>query len=354
MANLSQITRDMINRTIKDQVYRRMGFLDELMSRDRIITSGGLTIGGIADYGEVDDLAQSYVMNQQMTDGEKTTLVKPTWNWKYTQMPLKYGGDVEIQNINAGNEEQLVDLATYLAKKAQRGIKIKLEKMIANGGGTTTTDYNDTGVNFQSLIHALKHTTTSENYGALARSGTSGVRNWWQGADQGNGADTQLLPTIAEGTGFTSYQGTATTLSIATLRKLIIPVQHNIQAKKDLMVIACPTLYNKLKAECQAQMIYQGSTETANVGFNKMFIDGHQIVDWDYLEESSTMKTWLFILNLETWELHFNKARNFKMTPFKWAGELPNGMDYYLARILLAGNLICNQPNANLWLSNVS
>lgn len=94
--------------------------------------------------------------------------------------------------------------------------------------------------------------------------------------------------------------------------------------------------------------------DTANVGFNKMFIDGHQIVDADYLEGNSTTNKWVFLLNMETWELHFNKARNFKMTPFKWQAENINGTDTYLSRLLVCGNLICKQPNANMWLSNVS
>jgi len=142
--------------------------------------------------------------------------------------------------------------------------------------------------------------------------------------------------------------------TIANLRACIINVQHSIENKDDLMVVVCPTLFNQFKAECQAQMMYQGATDTAKVGFQKMFIDGHQIADWDYLETSSTMKVWMFLLNLETWELHFNKARNFRMLPFKYAGELPDGHDFYLSRILLAGNLCCWQPDANMLKRNMS
>jgi len=347
--NLSTVTRDLINRSMVYEVYRRMAFTDELVKRDRVIVQGGKTIGRLVDYAEVDDLAQAYSMNETLTDGEKTMIQEPKFNWKYVQLPLKYGGDMEVQNINAAKEEQLVNLAEYLSKKSIRGLRIKLETMIANAGSTTTTDYNDTGKNFNSMVHALKHVTTAENYGGLSRGMTAGTRNWWQGNDSST-----IVQTVAEETTVSSVQGTAMSLTIANLRSMIIPVQHSIEKKKDLMVVMCPTLFNQLKAEAHASMMYEGAKDTADVGFNKMYIDGHQIVDWDYLETSSTMKTWLFILNLETWTLNLSKARNFKMTPFKWAGELPNGADFYLARLLLAGNLCCWQPNANLMKTNIS
>ena len=353
--NLATVTRDLIDRTVHEQVYRRMAFFDELKSREQIVTGGGKTIGGLADYAEMDDLAQAYDTNDTLTDSEKTFMDQPSWLWKKIQMPIRYDADVEIQNSNAGREEQLVDLAAYLAKKAMRGIRLKLEQMAANftaqaTATTTTALFNDTGKNFQSIIHALKHVTTAENYGNLSRGITLGKRNWWQGADAAT-----LMQYVAEGTAPTaSVQSTATYMNIGNLRTWWKQVQFSINAKEDLMTIMCPTLFNKLKAECQAQMIYQNATDTAKVGFNKMFIDGHPIADWDLLETHATSKLWVFILNLTTWKLHLNKARNFKMTPFKWAGELPNGKDYYLARILLAGNLCCYQPNSNLFLSNVS
>lgn len=350
--NLSTITRDLVSRTVHAQVYRRLAFLDELDKRTRIITHGGKTITSIADYAEVDDLAQAYAIDEQLTDGEKTTLIKPSWKWKKVQIPIKYDGDVEIQNINAGKEEQLVDLAEYLAKKAMRGMRIKLERMLAQDGTATfDADYNDDGKNFQSLVHGLLHedTATTGKYGTLARDISAGLRNWWQGADPGS-----IFQNIAEGTAASSTQGTAVNLDMANIRKWIIPVQHSIEKKKDLMLIMCPTLFNKFKAELQSYMMYEGATDTADVGFNKMYFDGHQFVDWDYLETSATMKKWVFVLNLATWELHYNSARNFKMTPFKWCGDLPGGFDYYLARILLAGNCFTNQPNANMFLTNVT
>ena len=120
------------------------------------------------------------------------------------------------------------------------------------------------------------------------------------------------------------------------------------------MWVMCTSLFNKLKAECQANMIYQGATDTANIGFQKMYIDGMNIVDWAYLETNTTMDNWVFGLNMDTWEFHISPARNFKLTPFEWAGKYPNGQDKYLARLLLAGNCFTKRPSGNMWLSAVS
>ena len=343
-ADLALVTRELMIKSMINEVYLRMPFIEELQKRNQIITKGGLTIDRIVDKEEIDDLAQSYTMKETLTDGAKDTLAKPSFNWKYVQLPLKYDGEVEIQNLNAGSEEQIYDLAEHLAKKGQRGIKLKLQTMLFNNGSTNTTDYNDSGKNFQSLVNALKHDDT---YGGLTRtagSSAAGTNDWWQGADP-NGFFGQIA---------SSSQNTAANLTISNLRKWVIPVQQYMEAKEDLMVLMCPTLFNKLKAECESKMVYYPAKDTGNVGFNKMYIDGHQIVDVPYLEQTSTTKRWVFILNLPTWELRINPARNFKVTDFEWQGNKANGFDFYLSRILLAGNFMTWQPNANMFLSNIS
>jgi hypothetical protein len=350
--NLETVTRDLFVGGVEDEVYTRIAFTEELLKRKQITTKGGKNITKAIDYAEVDSLAQAYSSNEPLTDGEKTSLIAPAFGWKKVQLPMKYDGDVEIQNLTANDTEQMVDIGEYIVNKAHRGMKLKLNSMLFNGGAcTTATGYNDSGKNFQSLIHALLHedTATTGTYGGIARDASAGLRNWYQGA-----CPSQIVSTVAEGTALTvTAQSTETPLTIANLRKWIIPVQHHMKAKKDIMVIMCPSLFNRLKAECQAQMVYKEDGDTANVGFNKMYIDNHQIVDCDYLETNAAMKKWVFLLNMDTWEIRINSARNFKQTAFKWCGDLPNGVDYYLARILLAGNCITWNPAANMFLSNV-
>jgi hypothetical protein len=344
--NLYNLTRDLIEKSLTNEVYLRTGFLDELNKRKRI-TVGGRSLQFPVIKDTMESLAQAYTMKEPLTSTQKSITEIASWGWKYVQLPIEYDGDVEVQNLNAASEEKIYDIGEMLAQQALYGINLKMQSMMFAGGAAPSAAYGDSGKNFQSIPNALNH---DETYGGLTRTlanASAGVNDWFQSADPAAGAWFGSTLTA-------SAQDTATTMTIANLRQWTIKVQRFMKAKGDVMWVMCPTLFNKLKAECQAQMTYQGATDTAKVGFNKMYIDGMQIVDADYLEGNATTDNWVFGLNLETWELHYNKARNFKMTPFKWQGENINGTDMYLSRLLLAGNLICKQPNANIFLSNVS
>lgn len=346
MSDLTEATRELFVRSLKKEVFLRIPFYEELSKRSLIKFRGGKYIERLTDMDEMDDLAQAYTTNETLTDESKDMLAKPRFQWKKFQIPVRYSGDWEIQNAGAGNEEQLLDLVNFLVTKAQRAARLKMMKNAFNGG--TTTGRSDGGKEFQSLVSALDHDVT---YGTLTRTHSSNTRNWWQGADPGG---------LTSST--TSAQGTATNLTISNIRKWIseTSVAHYMEAKSDLMILMCPTLFNKLRAEMESKAIYNTdlnkalANDTANVGFNKMILDGHQVVDVQYLQESSTTRTWLFIINLNDWELRISTARNFKMTEFKWQGQNTNGVDYFLSRILVAGNLVCWKPNGSLWLSNVS
>jgi hypothetical protein len=345
--NLYNLTKDLIEKSLTNEVYLRTAFLDELNKRKRI-TAGGRTLQFPVIKDTLESLAQAYSMKEPLTSSQKSITEIATWDWKYVQLPIEYDGDVEIQNLSAASEEKIYDIAEMLAEQALYGINLKMQTMIFAAGAAPATAYGDSGKNFQSIPNALNH---DETYGKLTRllvNGAAGTNDWFQSADPAAGAWFGSTVLTA------STQDTAANLTIANLRAWIIKVQRFCKKKSDIMVTMCPTLFNKLKAECQAQMIYQGAKDTADVGFNKMFIDGHQIVDADYLETTAVSRAWVFLLNLETWELHINKARNFKMTPFKWQAENINGTDTYLSRLLLCGNLICRQPNANMFLSSVT
>lgn len=119
------------------------------------------------------------------------------------------------------------------------------------------------------------------------------------------------------------------------------------------MICMCPTLWNKLRNEFEAHLVYQPGKKQSQ-GIKSMMFDGHEIVSVPYLQRSSTMKTWLFILNLRHFELRIHTRRNFKFTGFKWQGDQSNGYDYYLGRIMLQGNFVCWKPKSSMWLSAVS
>jgi hypothetical protein len=274
------------------------------------------------------------------------TLEKPRFTWKKYQFPLKYDVDEWSQNHPSG-DTQLLDLADFLTKKGQRGVKLALQKMIYNINPTTGAG-SETGVAdgskfFQSLLSALDHDVT---YGTLTRTISTDTNTWWQGADP------------AGPTWTSSSQGTATNISIANLRKWIIPVQYYLEQPQDLYVVMCPTLWNKLRAEMESHQIYQADGESMKYGIQKMWLDGHQIVADPFLEVTpsgvTSTKNWVFLLNMADWELRIHTKRNFLVTDFKWQGENSKGYDYWLARIMLMGNMCCWKPNGSMWLNEVS
>jgi len=347
MSDLTEATRELFVRSLKKEVFLRMPFYEELEKRNLITFKGGKYIERLADMDEMDDLAQAYTTNETLTDEAKDMLAKPRFLWKKFQIPVRYDGDWEIQNENAGTEEQLLDLVPFLVKKAQRAARLKMMKNTFNAASTTPR--TDGGKEFQSLISALNHDNT---YGTLSRTLSSNTRNWWQGAD----------PAGLTAGGISSSQDTATNLTISNIRKWIneTSVAHYMEAKSDLMIVMCPTLFNKLRAEMESKAIYNTdlnraiANDTANVGFNKMILDGHSVVDVPFLQESATTRKWVFILNMNDWELRISTARNFKMTEFFDQKKIAGGSDFKLARIMFKGNLVCWHPNGQLYYANVT
>lgn len=342
MANdLSNATRELHIRSLVDQVFYQVPVLEELQRRHQITHTGGKYIDRLVDTAEIDDQGQDYTENEPLTDAKKDTLEKPLFYWKTSQLPLRYGVNEELQNVEAMQEEQLLDLSAHLVKKGHRGVKIRLNKQIFNDASTTAV--LDSGKKFLSFISALNHDSA---YGGLTRTLSTGTNSWWQGADPSG-----LLESTT-----TSTQDTAYNLTLFNLRKWIneTNVAHNMESEDDLYICMCPTLWDKLAAEMESRLGGYKASDYQRQGIRKMDFDGHQIVSVPYLQKSTTTKTWLFILNMKHWELRIHKSRNFKMTDFKWQGDQTNGYDFWLARILWQGNFVCWRPNSSMWLSNVS
>lgn len=343
MSDLTEATRELFVRSLKNQVYMQTPVLEEMLKRNKITVSGGTDIRRLVDTAEVTDVAQLYTTTTPLTNEPSNTLAKPYFTWRKMQVPMEYDADIELQNAGAGSEEQLLDLVQHITKKAQRAARLKLEQMIFNTGSTTGVADGTTSA-FQSLVSALDHDVT---YGTLSRSLSANIRDWWQGADP-----TGLTSGIT-----TSSQATAYSMTISNLRKWIYEtdVAHHMESPTDLYIVMCPTLFNKIRAEAESKLIYK-EVPSGNVkqSVKKFELDDHTIVSSPYLQTTSTMKTWVFILNLNDWELRLHSKRNFKVTPWEWQGKMANGYDFWLARIMVVGNLMCWKPNGSMWLSNVT
>jgi hypothetical protein len=295
----------------------------------------------LTDTEDIDDLVQTYEVNDALTDERKTTLDKPRFLWRKSQLPLRYDADEELENVGGDNIVQLLNLATHLVKKGHRGMKKWFEKQMFNNGSTTPVADGDRS-NWQSLISALNHDTP---YGNLARSYSAGTRDEWQGADPAG-----LSESISSSSQDTSY-----TLTKGNLKKWIneTDVADSMESPDDLMICMCPTLWDKLAAEMEAHSMYKAGKKQSQ-GITSMMYDGHEIVSVPYLQRTAVMRTWLFIVNLRYFELRIHTKRNMRLTSWKWQGEQTNGYDFYLSRIMLQGNFVCWKPKSSIWLSAVS
>ena len=335
-------TRTIFDRSLKKQVFIETPFFNELEKRNKITTGGGKSIDRLVDMDEMDDQTQYYDENTALTDGKKNFLARPDFDWKLVQTPMTYGVDEQIQNVDSGNEEQLLDLAEHLAKKGIRGMRLSLMKAAWNNGTTTPTESSNTK-SFQSIVSALDFDNT---YGGITRTGATGVNNYWQGGMVG-------AVGTPEGTAITDTNATAYSLSIDQWRTWLIPLEHRAENIADLVTYMPASLFNKFRAEAEARILYR-SGDPQRQGFEDMFVDGKKIVKVPYLEETAITKKWVSIINHNDWEMRIHRARNFDMTPFVWQGDRANGFDKWLGRIMVAGNIMCWKPNGSIWLNNVS
>lgn len=355
-SNLQASTRELWIRTIKSQVFMKMPLLARLLLSRRVSWKGGKFITRPVDKAEMDDQAQAYLPSEPLTTGRKTMLETPYANWKYLQVPVVY--DVEEELQNDGGEPEVFDLTQFLVKKAQRATRIKLYRMMydevaLDSGGDpdlqddAATAYTfDNGRNFCGIRQALCHDHT---YMHVTRT-TSTVNKWWQGASIGEN--------------YTDHD-TARTASINTFRLAVSAAQrYEVTSPGDYLCIVGPTIFLALKSELESRHIYQrDGSPLAKYGFNTMMIDGIEVVEdpWltstFYLEGTSTTlaaEKWMFLLNVQDWELRLHPKRAFAFTGFNWQGDRANGYDEWLARVMLAGNFCCWRPNGSIYLNNVS
>ena len=338
--DLDKATRELFVQGLVDEVYMRTPIIEELKRRNQLTHTAGKYIERLIDTDTIEDQIQEYGTNDALTDEKKTTLEKPRFTWRKAQCPLRYDADEELENIGGGPDITLLNLAEHLVQQGFTGFKRWWEMKMFNSG--STTGVADGSTSFQSLVSALDHDTT---YGTIARSFSGGTNDYWQGADPAG-----LNETVT-----TSSQGTAYTLTKGNLQKWIneTSVADCMESPEDLMIVMCPTLWDKLAAEMEAHSMYKAGSKQSQ-GITSMIFNGHEVVSVPYLQRSSTMKTWLFILNLKWFELRIHSKRNERLTPWKWQGEQSGGYDFMLARILLQGNFVCWKPKSSMWLSNVS
>ncbi|KPJ70372.1 MAG: hypothetical protein AMS14_10840, partial [Planctomycetes bacterium DG_20] len=275
-----------------------------------------------------EDDAQFYGPTDPLTTTSRTLTDKPKWGWKYMQMPVTYDVETKLQNDTGDSEVAPLKLVQLIVKQANEGCRRRFQKAFYD---TATTD---AGTSIQSVVTGIDHART---YGTLVT--TSSAKTWWNGAS--------LDDTFTD-------RNTAYAASIANFRKVKTRILRYQSGNPALMAICSEEIFDKLKAQVEARHIYtRDGSRLAKYGFETFMIDGVEVVQDSWLSLNSKANYFL-MLTLDSWELRIHPMRSFTMTDFVWQGDRDGGRDEWLSRILIAGNNVCWQPNANYWGSNWS
>ena len=338
-ADISALTREAMIKSVGKGIFLNMALPAKLIAERRVSVEGGTVIKRPVDtVDDMTDVGQAYLINEPMTVSRKTYLQSPYFNWKFAQVDMTYTAEEKFMNAG-GSDTKVADFVKWLVNKGQRRARLHLLKQIyaANSGTSDAT------AEFQGIADALTHDAT---YGHLARS-TTATNVWWQGASVGQ-----------------SYtdQGTALACTIENFRLMYGAILLNGGDRSKLLAITGQTNYFNLRRQAEMQMksVEPGPLAKYGAGYDSMMIDGIEIVSEPYLENArfnssyATTKKYFYILNLSDWELRLHPERAFSMTEFFWQGNINNGQDEYLARIMLMGNLVCWRPAGSILRTNVS
>jgi len=332
-ADLDATTRAMWQKTRVPQVLLRMPLYAKLLDRNRRSWSRGDKYVFTADYQETDSVGQWYGKGTGLTAGRAVSLTKPWFLPKFGNIPVR--ADMEEMLLNGSGEETVINLSEYLVKKAQRAARILLYKAAYAAAST------DTSTGFQSIVQALNHDAT---YAHTTRA-TTVTNKWFQGAS--------LDDTFAD-------QDTARTCDVSLVRAMYSKIMKYVEDPADVILICGDTNYLTLKAEVSASTKTTKQGTMAKYGFASFMIDDQIEVVQDYflsaaeLPAETTPQKWMFMLNVDHWHLMLHPERSFALKPFRWQGEMTNGADEWLGRVLIAGNLACDHPASSMWLSNVT
>jgi len=331
-ADLNATSRELWDKTIKDQVLLRIPLLAKLFDMRQIKFDDGTRLAWSVDTAEIDDLAQDYGTGDAMTAGRKKTLTKPWLNWKKMQVPILL--DEEEMNENGGSNS-IVDLSAFIVKKGQRAARIALCRRLYASASS------DSGDAIQGVYQALIQATTT--YAHVTRSTT--VNTWFQSASV-NGAWTD--------------QATAAAMSVSLMRSMVMAMSRYGDAdRRNFLFTMGENNYLTLKAQVQASVHLINPGPLVKYGFDTFMLDGNvEIVCDTYLSDTildeTTPQQWVFGFNAEDWKLWLFRKRAFNLTPFVWQGQMANQPDAWLARVLLKGNLAALKPNGSIMRTAIS
>jgi len=333
-------TREYFFGTLIDQVFDRIPLIYKLRRMKRVIVRGGRELKWPVSYGK-NTQSQIYEPGDPLYASTETKRTLATAGWTYMTIPIMY--DVEDEVANDGNEV-ITDTIKAEVSSAQESFMDQLSQTFYGNYGvldSTTVSAPTTGKPY-SIPSALWFYTNGgtgatnfdgglDTYGGITR---SAVGDWWLGNT---------------GTAPTHYAQTEVDVSPETWDYAVLSCMKKRGSRSNLLAVCGPTLWAKWKSWARTEN--RGNEQKgmlAKVGFTAFTIDDIELVLDDNCPDN-----YFYMLDLSTWKWFINARRNFKMTPFVWQAQTANGADEYLARILLAHNLVCTKPCNNYFTANM-
>lgn len=336
MSNITAFTRELWEKTVYEEIMLKHILITMLLERNQVLTAG-TAIKITVDFAELDSLVQEYSENEPLTSSKKTTAETAQWYPKFAQLPVEISGKDWRTNANGG-DGRIIPLVQNTVEKAQRGMRVFLNT-VTYRAAAAARDADIPGI--QGLNDALTHDI---QYGGLARTVGSDIRDWWQGASLGD---------------IWTDQATAMPPSISNIRAMYDKVSM-FAHKADVIVITSDTQYRELQSQVDGRQSYKPEGMHAKLGFTSFEIDGIEVFSEPWLNTNlnsakATTVKYMYMLHLKDWTFHVDAERGLGfMKDFKHQAEVQGGTDTYLARLMLRANFVCKQPNANMFKSNVT
>lgn len=329
--DLSIVTRDAFVASFRDQVSLRIPLLAALESKSRVRFEGGLSINFPVIKATGESLGQMYANSETGLDANsKSYLDKAKFEWKRGQLPALVNAEDYIENVEAASPNKILDLVELVVKQVQGGARLML-----NTQAHATTAAGDSGTNFQSVPEAAGHSRT---YGTITSS--TSANTWWNGASL-DGTWTDSAGTIG--------------ISEDTIRRMKYCCTRygDMDPRASYMLFLPEAGYSKAIGIASAKQAIQPGSLKVKYGIESVELYGVEMVMDSYMTNNS-MTTHALMISPETFELRLHPKRAFTMGDFVYQGDRAGGTDQFLARCLVWGNLVCKQPNANMYRSAIS
>ena len=329
--NIIATTREWWDKTVEEECWMTVLLTNLLIQRKQVKFQAGTAYKMTVELATMESLAQAYDANDGLNAGANNLFVNPQWTRKYTQIPVKLTEE-ERDEQEGGGEAVLQSLPERMVTNGHNSMRQVLNSYIY-GVGT------DGGKPFQGIRSALTHDQT---YGGLTRA-TTVTNELWQGASIGK--------TFAD-------QATARSANIYYVRACIdAAMRVNNPKPGDLLCITSNEIWRSLQRQVDPSINTKPGS-AVKYGFQSLDVDGTEVIRDPWLShnaDAATTKAYFFVLHMPDWQLLLQPSKGFgHMTNFFDQSQISGGLPYELARIKIAGNLICKAPNRSLFLSAMS